>query len=108
MKHFTYEGKYGTYEDSIFQVGHYDNGNIAIELWSNSEGPISRITVNPDIPLPNDRIAIKNYSENEGMVDWLISMDIIEHDPITIIHSGWVEIPVHKLTKIGKEILDIE
>ena len=72
MNEFTYVSPYGNYEECYFQVGKYTNGNTAIEIWNNEDGPITKVTVNPDIKLPNDRIAIKDYSENEGMVDWLI------------------------------------
>lgn len=105
---FTYRSLYGNYEDCTFVLGYYPNNNIGIEIWSNSEGPITKVTVNPDIELPRDRIAIKDYSENEGMVDWLVSMNIIEPNPVDIIISGWVEIPVHLLTDAGKEIIGLE
>ena len=109
MKHYIYTSKYGsTYEDCYFDTGYYENGNIAFYIMSQSEGPIIVPTVNPGIKLPPDRIAIKNYSENEGIIDYLISLDMIEHDPVQLIQSGWVEIPIHKLTPTGKEILGIE
>jgi len=89
-------------------TGHYQNGNIGIEIWSDTEGPITKVTVNPDIIVSSDCIAIKNYSENEGMVDWLISMKVIEETPVKIIGSGFVQIPIHRLTKRGNELLGIE
>lgn len=103
-KEFTYKSKYGEYDHCFFQVGHYQNDNLAIEIWSNEEGPISRVTVNPGIYIDNDRIAIKNYSENEGMVDWLVSEGLIEELPIEHISSGWVKIPIHELTPLGREV----
>lgn len=107
MSTFTYESKYGTYKDSFFRVGHYENDNTAIEIWSNSEGPITKVTVNPDINVPKDMIAVKDYSENEGMVDWLMSMDIIEGEPLKIVNTGWITIPIYKLSAHGKEMLGI-
>ena len=108
MNTFTFKSKYGTYENCSFSAGYYPNGNIGIEIWSDSEGPITKVTVNPDVKIPADRIAIKNYSENEGMVDWLVSMNIIEKDTSTTIISGWVEIPVHMLTEYGKQMLGLK
>ena len=108
MNTFTYKSKYGTYKDCQFVIGYYENGNLGIEIRSNTEGAIARVTVNPDIPISIDEIAIKDYSENEGMVDWLLSMNIIEEEPIREIESGWVTIPVHKLTAHGKELLGME
>lgn len=107
MNKFTYEGKYCRYDDCEFLLGHYSNGNLGIEIWSVDNGPITKVTVNPDIKIPEDRIAIKNYSENEGMVDWLISMSIIEDSPANVIHSGWIDIPVHRLTTHGKKVLGL-
>ena len=107
MNTFTYESKYGNYEDCSFRVGHYENGNTAVEVWSNTEGPITKITVNPDITIPKNMLAIKNYSENEGVDDWMISQNLIEAAPLHIIKIGWVEIPVYRLTKYGKEVLSI-
>ena len=101
---FTYKSQYGEYHNCQFMIGYYENGNLGIEIWSDTEGPITKVTVNPDIKIPKDRIAIKNYSENEGIVDWLISEGIIEDTPVQIIPSGWIEIPVHKLTAKGLDI----
>lgn len=105
---FTYFSKYGTYENCQFMVGLYANGNLGIEIWSDEEGPITKVTVNPDIKIPTDRIAIKNYSENEGMVDFLVEEDLIEPDPVQIIESGFVTIPVHKLTTYGMLYLSLQ
>lgn len=103
---FTYESKYGIYTNCQFMIGYYRNGNIGVEIWS-EDGPITKVTTNPDISIGNDMIAIKNYSENEGMVDWLKSMDIIEPDPVRIVISGWVEIPIHKLTPNGIRMMGL-
>lgn len=100
-----YTSKYGTYPNCYFRVGKYLNGNLAIEIWSNEEGPIVKVTINPDIKIPKGYIAIKNYSENEGMVEWLQSTGIIVDEPTQIIRSGFIEIPVYALTEYGKDIL---
>lgn len=108
MKMFTYESKYGTYDDCMFMTGYYENGNLGVEIWSNGKGPVTKVTVNPDLRLPKDTIAVKNYSENEGTLEWLKSMDIIEKNPVGEVRSDWVTIPVYKLTDHGKEMLDID
>lgn len=104
MYKFTYTGPYESYENCEFSVGRYYNGNLGIEIWSPELGPITKVTVNPDIPLEDDRIAVKSYSENEGMDKFLISLGLIEDNPIKVVRSGFVNIPVHKLTDKGKEI----
>lgn len=105
MSNFTYKGKYREYKDCFFRTGYYENGNLAVEIWSAEDGPITKVTVNPGLSIYTDHIAIKDYSENEGMVSWLISEGLIEDTPTRIIVSGFVEIPVHKLTEKGKSFI---
>lgn len=103
MKKFTFKSRYGSYQNCYFVTSRYGNGNLAVEIWNNTEGPISRITTNPDIKIPVTHIAIKNYAENEGMVETMKKMGIIESDPTQIIRTGYVTVPVHKLTSLGYE-----
>lgn len=105
MKNFTYKSRYGTYENCCFQSGMYENGNTAIEIWSPMEGPITKVTFNTSIRLPHDQIAVKDYSENYGMVDWLQSMGFIEDTPVRIIRIGFAEIPVYQMTDLLKSHL---
>jgi len=107
MSTFTYTSRYSEYSNCFFQIGKYANGNLAIEIWSNEEGPITKVTVNPDIYIDHDRIAVKDYSENEGMADWLISENLIEEEPIESITSGFVKIPIYELTPHGKEMFGV-
>lgn len=91
-----------------FAIGEYGNGNLALEIigaeGTDYEGePIVRVTVNPDQIVPEDCIAIKDYSENRGMVDFCREIGIIA-DRVTTIQSGWVQIPVYKLSDSGLEI----
>lgn len=107
MNNFTFKSKYAEYKNSFFQVGSYGNKNLAVEIWSAEDGPISRVTVNPGIMIPRTQIAIKDYSENEGMVDFLKSEGLIEDVPVMTIPSGWIEIPVYNLTDKGKEVFRV-
>lgn len=108
MNNFNYESKYETYmECEIVKGRYYENNNLCLSLFNYELGPITKITVNTDIKLPDDRIAIKDYSENAGMVDWLVKNNLIEKEPIRHILQGYVEIPVHKLTDYAKNLLGI-
>lgn len=109
-----YKFKYNSYDDCCFSVGRYPNGNIAIEIWSDSEGPINRTTINAGIILPDEYIAVKNYSENEGIysenegiVDFLKELGIIAEEPVMTIPSGFIWVPIYRLTDKGEEILKI-
>lgn len=104
---FTYTSKYASYPNCIFHCSTYTNsGNKYLSISSEEEGPICTCSVNGSrLNAPNE-IGIKNYSENEGMVDFLVSMGIIEPTPVDTEHSGWVEIPYFKLTKSGMELFE--
>lgn len=92
------------------------NGAKALHLigapGSEYEGePIATCTVNlPDatIKLSNDEIFVKNYSENEGMFSALVHAGLIEEKPTGIEVSGWVRIPIARLTKLGMSLWDWE
>lgn len=67
-------------EEVTIQFGQYSNGEPAIQIFSETEGPIATATVNLESygihPAPG-HVLIKEYSENEGMVDALITAGII-------------------------------
>lgn len=80
------------------QFGEYTNGRTAIELVIKKTGePMTVASVNlPYHHLESDEIAIKNYSENEGVLKALIAANIITQ-PVRFIATGFVQIPVCKL-----------
>ena len=101
---FTCKTKYGDYNDCYFKAGHYTNGNVAILIESGEdEEPIMTATVNPWQEVTDDCVAIKNYSENEGIVDVLKEQGIITGKPEYEIPSGYVVIPVYKLAEGWKD-----
>lgn len=103
----TFKTKYATYPNCEFVTGRYNNGNLALSVESRDEGPICTCTVNPGVVVTHDAIAVKNYSENEGMVEVLTEMGIIGRE-LYRIPSGWVEIPVHELTAKGLELFEVK
>jgi hypothetical protein len=104
---FTYTSKYATYENCMFCVNKYvHTKNLALSIYSEEEGPITTCTINTDHVSKGDEIGVKNYSENEGMVDFLKNIGIIEGEPVHVQNSGWVEIPYYKLSESGKELFN--
>lgn len=80
----------------MLRFGRYSQGNPAIELYDLDDGfPFAKSTIN--MPgLKEDEVAVKNYSENEGMLDFLVENGIV-HPPHKMEQSGFVTVPVCKL-----------
>ena len=58
----------------------YENGRTAIRLTQDGM-PYAMATINdPDIWLEKGQVLIKNYSENEGIVDALVEARIVEKE----------------------------
>jgi hypothetical protein len=74
----------------------YGNGNPALEIKSAYGETLVRASVNPPEILPEGYICIKDWSENEGILDVLLDEGIISH-PVRWIPSGYVNIPVCKI-----------
>lgn len=57
--------------EAIVKIGHYGNRETAIQLWSETEGPIATATVNledyDEHPSPGCVFIYGNYSEHVGI-----------------------------------------
>ena len=75
---FTYKSILGTvYNNCFFEIGSYKTtGNHAISIV-NDEGVICHCTVNTQRVNESDEIGVKNYSESEGMVNFLIAWELL-------------------------------
>jgi len=80
------------------QQKRYANGRVRLDLLDLMDGfPHSIATVNlPDVLLEDNEILVKDYSENEGMLDFLTANNIVIPTDKGV-HSGFVWIPVCKL-----------
>jgi hypothetical protein len=78
------------------QKSTYKNGGTAIQLFDAVDGfPFATATTwMPD--LAENEVAIKNYSENVGMLNFLMENGIVEA-PHREIESGFTIVPVCKL-----------
>ena len=91
------------------------NNNIALEAICTAESttpdgefvgedePWSVMTVNPSEQLPDDMICVKDYSEGAGNLRTLVDAGLVEPTPVRLISSGFVNLPVCKLTEKGRE-----
>ena len=93
----THKTPYGKYRLSP-SFGNYANGQTAIKLFDMSDGmPYATATVCvEDSLLKEDEVAIKDYSENAGILDSLIEAGIV-NQPHAFIQSNFVKIPICKL-----------
>ena len=65
--------------------------------WPPGSQQIAVASVNlPNVLLDSDEIAIKDYNENEGMLECLIDNKVVT-EPIRFIQQGYVSIPICKL-----------
>jgi hypothetical protein len=96
---------YSTYDVKLVR-GFYGNGNKAVQLMDAEDGsPVMIATVNLGNRNPDDLITIKNYSENEGVLEFLQEIGFVgEVDHYE--QAGWVEVPVCKLTDEGKKFFE--
>lgn len=83
----------------------YHKGGIAIILEHTDEDTrfteqyaVATVYVVELEQFGEDYVAIKNYAENEGVLDALVSGGVIEKEAVAISHSGFVDLPIHKLT----------
>jgi len=78
-------------------VAKYGNGQTSIRLIDAEDGmPYATATVSVQETLASNEVAIKNYSENTGILESLIAADIVEN-PHRHAESGFVSIPICKL-----------
>lgn len=83
----------------------YHNGKTALELVAAEDDeendvfkgePIATATINIPVILEHDEVLIKNYSENEGMLEALVDAGVVKPTG-RVIQTGFVEVPVCKL-----------
>lgn len=99
MKTIKHKSPFGGEYELSLGFGKYANGQTRIQLFDKEDGlPYATATVAiEDGLLKEGEVAIKDYSENEGVLDSLVEAGIVDH-PHAFIQSSYVKIPVCKLT----------
>ena len=81
--------------------GTYDNGRAALRLIGKM-GPIATCTVNLfDKKMEQDEVAIKDYAENEGMLDALMDAGVVQHPHryvLVMMDSGPEAVPICRMS----------
>lgn len=82
-------------------LGQYDNRRLAIQLVERETGePWTKATVNVvDVPLQPDEMCVKDYAENEGMLDALTAAGLVDA-VVGAADSGYVEIPIVRMSAL--------
>jgi len=93
------DNRFGLSQAVAVRFATYRNGQRAILLETLDGEPWSDATRAVGTPIPPDCVAIKDYSENEGMLALLIKSGVVEAAPLASIPSGFVNLPVHRLTR---------
>lgn len=81
----------------------YPNGNIKLKLIDTEDGQtVCTLTTNfTDIELTQEEIEtcifVKDYAENEGVLQFLLDNDLIEKDIIRTYTVGYVMVPLVKV-----------
>lgn len=90
------EVKFGQWNCVIKKTKYVDNDNLALVLLDKEDSSlIAYVTVNTGAKFPSDIAAVKNYSENQGMLEAITEAGLVE-EVITEIPVGYVSVPVVK------------
>lgn len=81
------------------EIGKYSNGRISIRLRDEDGAPYAHASINlPSEEMKKKEVAIKNFGENEGVLDMLVKAGIVSK-PVRTITYGFVDVPIVKLLK---------
>lgn len=101
--------RFGSSQEVTLRFHRYQQGGaIAIQMVCAETGePWATATVNLPGQVPEDCVAIKNYAEGAGMDALLIQAGVIEPKMVGMLHSGFVEIPIHPLTPSARTLASL-
>jgi hypothetical protein len=97
---FTYKSAFETYRDCFFVKQQYTNKNLCLEIYGVDEEDdfvkcLTTVTVNIG-RLKVNQIAVKNYSENEGLLMFLQTLGLVG-EPIRFEQSVFTTVPICEL-----------
>lgn len=82
----------------------YQNGRVALQLVTHDDGfpePVATATVNiPEWDLEADEVIIKDYSENQGILDALIGARVV-HPPERRGQFNYTPVAICRLVQPG-------
>lgn len=91
--------RYGYNTPCVLEYCKYQCGQTRISMVTEEGKPMHIATVAiPDVHIDDDEVIIKDYSENEGIYNCLVTEGVV-HPHHRTIRSGFVELYVCKLTQ---------
>lgn len=86
------------------ELAKYAHNNQKAMAFNDEDGiPYFVATLCVDDKLEDDEVAIKDYAENTGVLDWMIANNFV-YPPHNQIFSGYVVIPICRLTQGAIEL----
>lgn len=110
-----FETKYVAKQTIFIKTDRYaDTGNVALKVVGQGNEPMMTATVNPPDPitmksmkLEAGTVALKDYSENQGVVAAFIKAEVIERQAVKIIPLKHSNVGVYRLTDKAKKELGL-
>lgn len=94
---FSFVSQFGERYLLFIKMETYNDGKIGIQLYDSKDGtPYATATASTKENLEQGEVAIKDWSENEGILDFLVQNKIVK-EPHRFVKSGYVEIPICEL-----------
>jgi hypothetical protein len=94
---FAYVSPFGERYLLFIRTETYRDGKIRIQLYDSVDGtPYATATTNIEENLEQGEVAIKDWSENEGILEFLVQNQIVK-EPHRFVKSGYVKVPICEL-----------
>ena len=94
---FPYNSPFGLRYLVFVRKESYPDGSTRIQLYDSSDGtPYATASTRTEEPLEEGEIAIKDWSENEGILNFLVEHKFVE-SPHRFVNQGHVRVPICKL-----------
>lgn len=94
---FSYNSPFGQRYLLFVRTETYQDGGVRIQLYDSSDGtPYATATARVEEKLKQGEVAIKSWSENEGILEFLVHNKIVK-EPHRFVESGYVKVPICEL-----------
>ena len=94
---YPYDSQFGQRYLVFVRRESYPDKSPRIQFYDSSDGtPYATATTTIQSSLEEGEVAVKDWSENEGMLDFLVENNFVEK-PHRFVSQGFVRIPICKL-----------